>query len=227
MSPGPAAPPPPVDPAAVARAVAGLRRRLERAGGAGVRIVAVTKGFGPDAVEAAVAAGLDDIGENYAQECLAKLAAARPVRPPRVHFIGRLQRNKVRRLAPVVDVWQSIDRPELGAEVARRAPGASVMVEVDISGEETKGGIAPRAVGDLVAELVDRGLDVVGLMGIGPLAEPEAARPGFRLLRRLVDELGLAECSMGMTADLEVAVEEGSTMIRVGRALFGERPRRR
>lgn len=215
-----------VDAALVAERLAAVRSRLERAGGNDVRIVAVTKGFGPDAVEAAVAAGLDDIGENYAQECVAKLAAARPDRRPCVHFIGRLQRNKVRRLAGVVDVWQTVDRPELGRELARRAPGARVLIEVNISGEAAKGGVDPPAVSRLVNELGGLGLDVVGLMGIGPLAEPEAARPGFRLLRRLVDELGLAECSMGMSADLEVAVEEGSTMVRIGRALFGERPPR-
>ncbi|RMH77296.1 MAG: YggS family pyridoxal phosphate-dependent enzyme [Actinomyces sp.] len=215
-----------VDAALVAERLAGVRSRLEAAGGGDVRIVAVTKGFGPDAVEAAVAAGLDDIGENYAQECVAKLEAAHPIRRPRVHFIGRLQRNKVRRLAGVVDVWQTIDRPELGRELARRAPGARVLVEVNISGEAAKGGVEPAAAPRLVGELGELGLDVVGLMGIGPLAEPEAARPGFRLLRGLVDELGLAECSMGMSADLEVAVQEGSTMVRIGRALFGERPPR-
>lgn len=215
-----------VDAALVAERLAGVRSRLEAAGGGDVRIVAVTKGFGPDAVEAAVAAGLDDIGENYAQECVAKLETAHPIRRPRVHFIGRLQRNKVRRLAGVVDVWQTIDRPELGRELARRAPGARVLVEVNISGEAAKGGVEPAAAPRLVGELGELGLDVVGLMGIGPLAEPEAARPGFRLLRGLVDELGLAECSMGMSADLEVAVQEGSTMVRIGRALFGERPPR-
>ncbi len=213
----------PVDPAQVAQRAEALRARLDAAGGHAVRIVAVTKTFGPDAIDAAVAAGLTDVGENYAQEAVAKLAEV--TTDPTVHFIGRLQRNKVRSLAPVVDVWQSVDRPELVREIAKRAPGASVMVQVDISDEESKGGVAPGDTEALVIAATDAGLDVVGLMGVALLAEPAAARPGFALLRRLVDDLGLRECSMGMTADLEIAVEEGTTMVRVGRDLFGERHR--
>lgn len=200
-----------------------LRARIDAAGGPDVRVVAVTKTFGPDAVEAAVAAGLDQIGENYAQEAAAKLAEIRS--SPTVHFIGRLQRNKVRLLVPYVDVWQSVDRPELVREIAKRAPGASIMVQVDISDEENKGGVAPGETEGLVAAAAEAGLDVVGLMGVALLAEPGAARPGFRLLRRLTDQLGLSECSMGMSADLEIAVDEGTTMVRVGRDLFGERVR--
>jgi len=199
-----------------------LRERIEAVGGAGVEIVAVTKTFGVDAVDAAVRAGLTNIGENYAQECVAKLAD-HPA-PPTVHFIGHLQRNKIRKLAGVVDVWDSVDRVELGFEIAKRAPGAKVMVQVDISGEETKSGCDPADAASLVDSLGSSGLEVVGLMGIGPLAEPEMSRPGFRVLRSLVDDLGLVQCSMGMSGDLEVAVEEGSTMVRVGRGLFGERP---
>lgn len=213
-----------MDADAVGARLASLRSRLEQADGSDVTIVAVTKAFGPDAIDAAVRAGLTDIGENYAQECLAKLARVTAVPRPRVHFIGGLQRNKVRDLAGHVDVWQSIDRPELGREIAKRAPGAEVMVQVDLSGEETKGGVAAADVPVLVGALEELGLDVIGLMGIGPLAVPEAARPGFRLLRRLVDELGLRECSMGMSADLEIAVQEGATMVRVGSDLFGPRP---
>ncbi len=199
-----------------------LRERIEAAGGSSVEIVAVTKTFGVDAIDAAVGSGITNIGENYAQECVAKLRDHPS--PPTVHFIGHLQRNKIRKLAPIVDVWQTVDRVEVGLEISKRAPGAKVMVQVDISGEETKSGCDPAQAPSLVDSLVTDGLDVVGLMGIGPLGEPEMSRPGFRLLRSLVDELGLAECSMGMSGDLEVAVEEGSTMVRVGRALFGERP---
>ena len=213
----------PVDPHQVSDRADALRARLVAAGGADVRIVAVTKTFGPDAVDAAVAAGLVDVGENYAQEAVAKLTEI--ASEPTVHFIGRLQRNKVRHLAPVVDVWQSVDRPELVREIAKRAPGARIMVQVDISDEESKGGVAPADTERLVVDATDAGLEVVGLMGVALLAEPEAARPGFALLRRLVDQLELAECSMGMTADLEVAVDEGTTMVRVGRDLFGERHR--
>lgn len=215
-----------IDSDAVTRRLAALRERLADVGGSAVRIVAVTKGFDSDAVEAAARAGLTDVGENYAQECVAKMAEVTASPRPRVHFIGRLQRNKVRRLVGVVDVWQSVDRLVLGSEIAKRAPGAEVMVQVDISGEESKGGCERRAVGELVDGLRRLDLDVVGLMGIGPLAEPERARPGFRTLRELVDLYDLRECSMGMSADLEVAVQEGATMIRVGTGLFGPRPPR-
>ena len=219
-----------IDEQDVARRLVAIQERIDAAGGRAVRVVAVTKGFGVDAVSAAMACGLRDIGESYAQETLAKLAPtssdAPPAQRPVVHFIGGLQRNKVRKLDPVVDVWQSVDRLELAEEIARRAPGAQVMLQVDLSGEVTKGGCPPDAVEPLLAGAVDRGLVVVGLMGIAPRGEPELARPGFRLLRSLVDRFSLRECSMGMTADLEVAVEEGTTMVRVGTALFGPRPPR-
>ena len=201
-----------------------VRARIVAAGGTDVRIVAVTKGFGPDAIEAAVAAGCVDIGENYAQELLAKMPEVRGPAPV-VHFIGHLQTNKVKQLAPVVDVWQSIDRAGVVEAVARHAaPGSAVLVQVNVSGAPQQGGCEPAEAAALVATAARAGLQVTGLMAIGPAGEAAAARPGFRLLRRLVDDLGLAECSMGMTADLEVAVEEGSTMVRVGTAVFGSRP---
>ncbi|MET0143359.1 MAG: alanine racemase [Ilumatobacteraceae bacterium] len=188
-------------------------------------MLAVTKGFGPPAVVAAAAAGLDKIGENYAQE-LATKASAASAAGLAVHFIGRLQSNKVRQLAGVVDVWETVDRPRLVAELARRAPGTTILVQVDSSDEAAagKGGCSPAEVGDLVAAALDAGLVVDGLMTVGPTTGgPDAARAGFRRTRRLADELGLRTCSMGMSGDLEVAVEEGSTRVRVGTALFGPR----
>ena len=186
----------------------------------------MTKGFGPDAVVAAAAAGCRAIGENYAQELVAKAPAARAAGVA-VHFIGQLQTNKVRQLAGLVDVWESVDRPRLVAELARRAPGARVLVQVDTTGEEGKGGCPLADVAALVRTATDAGLAVAGLMTVGPTeGGPEAARPGFRAVRALVDELGLTTCSMGMTADLDVALEEGTTEIRVGTALFGPRPPR-
>jgi pyridoxal phosphate enzyme (YggS family) len=200
-----------------------VRRRIARAGGQDVTIVAVTKGFDRGAIEAAVEAGIGDIGENYAQELLAKLEGLGVPRP-RVHFIGQLQSNKVRLLAEQVDLWQTIDRPTLGDELAKRAPGARVLVQVNVSDEPSKGGCRPEDTADLVEHLRGVGLGVEGLMTVGRTGSPEDARPGFRLLAGLADELGLPTRSMGMTDDLEVAVEEGSTMVRVGSALFGPRP---
>lgn len=206
----------------VADRAAAVRRRIEAAGAdpASVTIVAVTKGFDRSAVDIALAAGLVDLGENYAQELLAKVDGGAPAR---WHVIGRLQRNKVRSLAPHVALWQSVDRPELGAEIARRAPGARVLVQVNVSDEPQKGGCRPEATAGLVDALAEEGLAVAGLMAVAADGGPDVARPGFGRLRRLADDLGLAERSMGMSADLEAAVAEGATMVRVGTALFGPR----
>ena len=209
----------------VTAAVAAVRRRIAAAGGTdAVRLVAVTKGFGGDAVEAAVRAGVTDIGESYAQELVGK-AAAVTADDVRWHFIGRLQRNKVRTVAPLVHLWHTIDRASLADEIARRAPGAQVLLQVNVTGRPQQGGCPPREAPALVGRMRRDGLDVVGLMAIGAAGPPEGARAGFRQLRRLADDLGVPERSMGMSGDLEVAVEEGATIVRVGRALFGDRPR--
>lgn len=215
----------------VAGRLAAVRERIAGAGGSpdDVTIVAVTKGFGPEAVEAALAAGVTDVGESYAQELEAKAGEAEGGPPTahgrcRWHFLGRVQRNKVRALAPFVHLWQAVDREAAGREIARRAPGSRVLVQVNVSGEESKAGCAFEEAPQLVDTLRHLGLDVRGLMAVGPTGEPELARPGFRRLRRMADDLGLEQRSMGMTGDLEVAVQEGTTMVRVGRALFGNRP---
>jgi pyridoxal phosphate enzyme (YggS family) len=213
-----------IERAAVAERLVAVRERVAAAGGDGVRVVAVTKGFPVEAIAAARDAGADAIGENYAQELLAKLAQLTGARPE-LHFIGRLQSRKVRPLAGVVDLWQSIDRPSLVDELARRRPGAHLLVQVNVSDEPSKGGCDPRDVAALVAQARAAGLQVDGLMAVGRTGPPAEARSGFARLRRMVDELGLHECSMGMTDDLDVAVAEGATMVRVGSALFGERPR--
>ena len=214
-----------IDAGSVSERLEEVRARIGAAGGCAqrVKVVAVTKGLGVDAVEAAIGAGLTDLGESYAQELLAKsgIEAGAGVR---WHFVGRVQRNKVARVAGFVHLWHSIDRVAAGAEIARRVPGAAVLVQVNASGEAEKSGCRPDDAPGLVAELRTRGLDVRGLMAIGPQGEPEGARPAFRLVTRLADDLGLAERSMGMSDDLEVAVQEGATLVRVGRALFGPRP---
>ncbi len=187
----------------------------------------MTKGFGADAVRAAMAVGLDQVGENYAQEALAKAAAlVGDDRVPDIHFIGNLQRNKVRALAPVVATWQSVDRPELATEIARRAPGARVLIQLNLSGQAQKGGCPPDQADALVEQARGLGLEVVGLMGVGPAGPPEQARPGFRDLVARAERLALPVRSIGMSADLEVAVQEGATLVRVGRDLFGPRPAR-
>lgn len=211
----------------VADRLAVVRDRLRSAGADldAVRICAVTKGFDVDVVRAALAHDLLDVGENYAQELLGKAAslADDPAPAPRWHLIGRLQRNKVRDLAPLVHTWQSVDRPELGAAIARHAPGARVLIQVAATGEEGKGGCPPAGVPALVDDLREQGLDVVGLMAVGPTDPAVDPRPAFSTVASLRDGLGLAELSMGMSGDLEAAVECGTTMVRVGTALFGPR----
>ncbi len=188
-----------------------------------VLLVAATKTVPADRLRPALAAGLVELGENRAQELLAKAPelSGGPV-APRWHFLGNLQRNKVKVLAPWVTCWQSVDRAELGPVLARHAPGARVLVEVNLAGEPQKGGCDPNVTSALVDGLRADGLDVAGLMTVPPaVGDP---RPWFAALRELGAGLGLAELSMGMTDDFDVAVEEGATMVRVGRALFGERP---
>ncbi len=198
---------------------------------ASVRLVAVTKGFGPEAVRAALAAGVVDLGENYADELLDKAGAveAGPGEVPRPspvwHYLGAIQRNKVSRLAPVVGCWQAVSRVEEGRAIARRRPGATVLVQLDVAGLPGRGGCPPEQADELVVALRDEDLDLAGLMAVGVPGPPEASRAGFRLVASTADRLGLPVRSMGMSEDLEVALSEGSTMVRIGRALFGDRPR--
>ena len=180
----------------MASAVARVRERIAGAGGdpERVRLVAVTKRQPVEAVEAVVAAGVRDLGESYPQELGAKAdeLAERGVDGLRWHCIGRLQRNKVRTIAPLVELWQSVDRLSLAAEIARHAPGAAVLVQVNVSGADQQGGVAPAQVPAVVEGCTDLGLEVRGLMAIGANGPAEEARPGFRALRDLAGYLSAA-----------------------------------
>jgi pyridoxal phosphate enzyme (YggS family) len=231
---------------AIAARAAEARVRIVHAGGDPelVRIVAVTKGFGPDEVAAAFAAGLTDFGENYADELISKWETVG--RAARWHFLGAVQRNKVGRLAPFVDCWQAVARVVEGEAIKRHraeiSPGTagpaaqpagvrleppSLLVEVDTTGLEGRGGCAPEQVPGVVAGLREIGCRVDGLMTVAPLGDAGLARAVFDRVARLRDELGLAELSMGMSGDLEQAVAAGATMVRLGTCLFGPRPQRR
>lgn len=184
----------------------------------------MTKGFPAAAISAAVVAGCRRIGENYAQELGAKLDEVEPSERPIVHFIGRLQSNKVARLAGNVDVWESVDRPSLLDAIARHRPGATVLLQVNATGEAGKGGCPPVEVEGLARRALDLNLDLNGLMTVGPTdGEATLARRAFSLVRALTTELDLTTCSMGMSADLDLAVDLGSTRVRLGTALFGPR----
>lgn len=211
--------------------LADLRQRIDaaRAPDQAVAIVAVTKTFGPELVANAVAAGLTALGENYAQELEAKAEEVRERFPDvadrvRWHFIGGLQSNKIKMLGDLVDLWQTIDRRSLVKELAKRQPGAGMLIQVNTTDESQKSGCAPADVAALVDDAGQRGLDVRGLMTIGP-TDGSDPRPAFDLLRRLGEEHGLIELSMGMSGDYEIAVRHGATMVRIGSDLFGPRDR--
>ena len=234
------------DEATIRRRHGEIRGRIAAAGGTdAVRLVAVTKAFPVTLVDRALAAGLADLGENYAQELLTKAAHVGPATEvtepgsgsgsgsgelpvgPVWHFIGGLQRNKVKQLAGTVSFWHSVDRSSLIDEIAKRDPGARILIQVNTTGEPQKAGCEP---GDVPA-MVDRGreaqLAVLGLMTVGPTSPDVDPRPCFELLRELAASVEVAELSMGMSADFELAVAEGATMVRIGSTLFGPRPVRR
>jgi len=222
----------------LAERLAHVRAEIARAQAAGgwthpVTIVAVTKGFGPDAVRVALAAGLPDVGENRVQEALDKMAAEPD---PRVvwHLIGHLQRNKARHVPGKFALVHSLDSLELAEELAKRAAGQGirqrVLVQVNVAGEEQKSGCSPAELPALVRGVAAlESLALEGLMTIAPLTGDLAVqRNTFRGLRRLRDALQqegtwLPSLSMGMSDDFAMAVEEGATVIRLGTALFGPR----
>lgn len=205
---------------------------------AGVRLMGVTKRKPVEVVMAACRAGLVDLGENYAQELATKAGQVDEAGlSPRWHFIGALQTNKVRSIAGLVTSIHSVDRPSLVKELAKRVTPerpVDVFVEVGIAGEEQKSGVNPsRAEALCIGVMEAPCLRLAGLMAVPPFGrDPEESRPWFRALRDLRDRLTdtlepgpgvLDQLSMGMTGDLEVAVEEGATVVRVGTALFGPR----
>ena len=220
MARGPLIPAPPVD--VVAERLEGLRERISSAGGdpGEIRLVAVTKGFDVTAVNAARSLGLEDIGENYADELLQKAGEVHGIN---WHMIGAIQRRTIKALAPLVACWQTLSRLEEITSLSAAAPGAQVFVQVDATGLPGRNGCDPSQVSGLVTAARDAGLVARGLMTVGPPGDPADSVPAFELVASLARDLGLRELSMGMTEDLETAVRSGSTMLRVGRALFGPR----
>ncbi len=191
-----------------------------------VTIVAVTKGFGVDAVRAATKAGIYDIGENYAQEMIKKrdlLVKEEEGEMNRWHFIGNLQRNKVRKISNTVFMWQTISSFALGEEVAKRSESSRLLVQVNMSGSKTQGGIPPKEVPPIVEKFSGAGINIEGLMTIGSNADRDATMVHFSDLKKLANSLGLSECSMGMSNDYDLALEAGATILRLGTAIFGNR----
>lgn len=209
-----------------------IRAACERAGRdrAGVTLVAVTKSVGPEIAALLPAMGVSDLGESRPQVLWAK-APALP-RSVRWHLIGHLQRNKIDRTLPLVELVHSVDSERLidalQAEAAKTDGRVRVLLEVNVSGEASKGGFSPGS----LQQLTDRDrMDIAGLMTMAPLIEPEQCRAVFASLRHLRDQLqhrwgrSLPELSMGMSNDFDVAIEEGATLVRVGSLLFEGLPR--
>jgi len=201
-----------------------------------VRLVAVAKRHPASAVREAYALGLRSFGENYAQELVAKAAEVGPLDGIEWHMIGHLQTNKARHVAPLIAMVHTIDSPHVAAELGKRAAklGRTIgaLIEVNVAGDPAKSGCAP----DALAAIIDavrgaRGLELHGLMTMPPYSDDlEASRPFFARLRELQARHGgtqaLPELSMGMSHDLEVAIAEGATIVRIGTAIFGEREAR-
>ena len=188
---------------------------------ADVRIVAAPKTVGVAPIRELLAAGCADLGENRAQELLTKAPQLVDGPSLRWHFIGPVQRNKVNALAPWVTWWHTVDRPALITALGSRVPGATVLLEVNLAGEPQKAGCEPAEVARLADSARTAGLDVVGLMAIPP--HPGDPRRWFAALADLAASEGLRELSMGLSEDYETAVEEGATIVRLGRVLFGPR----
>ncbi len=216
-----------------------VRARIERACAragrkpADITILAVTKGFGPEAIAAALETSIADIGENYFQEAQAKFArVAWPSSPVRRHFIGKIQRNKARRIAGLFDVVQTVDDPDIAALLDAGASGAGktldVLMQLNVAADD-RNGVAPQRCAEL-AERIDKleSLRLRGVMAVGPL-NAAAAQPAFARAAAAFRDLAARRpqvdvLSLGMSGDLEDAVAAGATLVRLGTALFGPRP---
>jgi pyridoxal phosphate enzyme (YggS family) len=213
------------DAAPVAENVLRIRERITIAGGTRVTLVAVTKTHPFASMRAAIDAGCDAVGENYVQEILEKLDGR--LSPGPLHMIGSIQSNKVRRIDRLVSLWGAVDRVSVIDEIGRRAESGGcrqILLQVNTTGETSKSGCLPGEIDALRARADAAGLSVEGLMTIGPTEGSLSSRQqAFALLRRLCDTGALGVCSMGMSDDFEVAVGCGSTMVRIGSAIFGPR----
>ena len=217
----------------LARRLEAVRERISRAAErahrdpAGVLLLAVTKVFPAETIRAAYALGLRQFGENYVQEFEGKAPEVAGLEGARFHLIGHLQSNKSARAAELFQMVQTVDSAKLARRLDAAGHALDVMIEIKLGGEEAKSGVDPESLAPLVEEVrACANLRLRGFMTMPPWSEdPELPRPFFRRLRELAEKHGLPELSMGMSNDLETAIEEGSTCVRVGTALFGKRVR--
>ena len=211
--------------AAVEKRISAACARASRARSE-VTLVAVSKTFPASMIDDAIAAGLTEIGENRVQEARDKKSSVRGA--ARWHLIGHLQSNKAKDAAGLFDVIQTVDSLALAEKIGRAADALGkqqdVLLEVNVGDEPQKSGVATADLEALARDVRNiAGLRVRGIMSIPPVGSEEQTRRYFRQLRALRDALGMDELSMGMSEDFEIAIEEGSTMVRIGRAIFGSR----
>ncbi len=193
-----------------------------RSGGS-AQIMAVTKGFPKEAAVAAYQTGITLLGENYAQELIKKHEAL-PGLGVEWHMIGSLQRNKVRKLSEIVSVWQTVDRVSLLSEIAKYHPSAKVLIQINPLQIPNKAGCSIPEAEILLEQGAGMGLFIKGVMAVGMQGNLEETSKIFREAVDFAERFELPERSIGMTEDLEVAIDYGSTLLRIGRALFGDRP---
>jgi pyridoxal phosphate enzyme (YggS family) len=211
--------------------LAAVRERIERAADrarrdpAEITLLAVTKLFPAAVIREAWELGLREFGENYVQELENKWPEVADLADARFHLIGHLQSNKAKKAAELFQAIQTVDSPKLARRLNDAGRALDVMLEVKLSEEEAKSGADPAALAELIETVRGCGnLRLLGLMTMPPWTEDaEASRPYFRRLRDLAERHGLRQLSMGMSHDLEAAIEEGATCVRVGTALFGQR----
>ena len=186
-----------------------------------VTLIGVTKGFTHEEVNIASELGIKNFGENYAQELLTK----NPLVDPEIswHYIGQLQSNKIRKISHLVDVWHSVTSLKLAREIHKRNDQAQILLQVSLMGPSNSKGFEVEQLPQLISELRDMNIDISGLMTMGVPGDMVATRVVFKELRKLADTFELPECSMGMSDDFEIALENGASMIRVGSAIFGNR----
>ena len=211
-----------VDDETVAERLGDVRNAVSELGRTDVQIVAVTKGFDVSAVQAVKRLGLTQIGENYAQELAEKSGEFDDLT---VNFLGRIQRNKVRKVHEYVDLWQSVARPEILTEIAKRSPGARVLIQIQPEGDDSKDGVRPEQLDHMFELASEQGVEITGLMTIGVHGDEDRTDQCFREVIALADEYEVAVRSMGMSGDYRLALAAGSNMLRLGSTLFGPRPR--
>tara|TARA_Y100000768_G_scaffold342632_1_gene287842 strand:+ start:289 stop:942 length:654 start_codon:yes stop_codon:yes gene_type:complete len=186
-----------------------------------VALIGVTKGFTHEEVNIASDLGIKNFGENYAQELLRKSTLVDA--EISWHYIGQLQSNKIKKVSHLVDVWHSVTSLKLSREIHKRNDQAKILLQVSLMGPSNSKGFEVEALPEVISELRDEKIDISGLMTMGVPGDMVATRVVFERLRKLADTFELPECSMGMSDDFEIALESGSSMIRVGSAIFGNR----